>query len=116
MSMKIEQSVGENTVLHLEGEDIKDVFRQLASASEIFGAADKCGACGNKNVRFVVRNVPDGKKTYEFFELWCLNNSCRARLAFGQTSDGDGLFPKRRDDSGFKPNNGWEKYDPQAQK
>lgn len=111
--MKVEQSVG-NTRLFIEGDSVEDVFRQIAKASEIFGAADKCGACGKGNVRFVVRDVADGKKSYEFFELWCLD--CRARLSFGKLSDGSGLFPKRKNEDGsWKDNGGWEVYKPTKQ-
>lgn len=116
--LKVEQYVSDKYKLVVEAEDIKQLFRELKPASEIVGAAQKCGNCGSTNISFIVREAADTKnpkKMYEFFELKC--EKCKAKLQFGQLSDGsEGLFPKRKDDEGnYKPNGGWEVYKPQKE-
>ena len=103
--MIVECKVNATTIIKVDAETVKEAFEQLARASEIFGI-NSCGACGAKFVRHIVRNVDD----YTFYELKCLNQDCRARLAFGQSkSPKGGLFPSRKDkDGNWKKNDGWE--------
>lgn len=86
----------------------KDVFNILGSLSEIF-SYNQCGACKSPDIRYVVRETSKGNKKFQYHELHC--QKCRARLAFGQHSEGGTLFPKKKDEGGeFLPNNGWVKF------
>lgn len=107
--MEVQLKVTDKLWLKFEGADQKEVFRQIAKEQEIFGMTE-CGACKTANPRYVVRNVVDGKKTYEYFELHCQNQQCRAKLSFGCHQEGGGLFPKRKDGEAWLENNGWVKY------
>ena len=82
---------------------------RVFSTSEVFGI-DKCGKCGSGEIRYVTRMVDD----YTFHEMHC--TQCHARLAFGQNKKGGGLFPKRKENDKFLPNNGWTIYTPEAKK
>ena len=104
--------------VEIEGQNVKDLFRQIASLSEIFNE-EKCGQCGGTEIRPNTRTVEKNKKNYEYFEMVCLNPKCRARLSFGQKADGSGIFPTRKLDANGKPDrengsygqhNGWSKY------
>ena len=92
--------------VNVTGGNQKELFYALARTQEVFGN-DKCGACNSPHVRFVVREVSDGKKEHKYYEIHCTNFKCRAKLAFGQHATGDTLFPKRKDDDGWLENNGW---------
>jgi hypothetical protein len=49
----------------------------------------------------------------KYYELWCQNPDCRAKLGFGQHKTGDTLFPKRKDKEGnWLSDNGWVVYVP----
>lgn len=93
--------------IEVNGETVKEVVKQIASAQEVFEAETQCGMtnCSSANIRFQVRTVDDN----EFFELVC--NDCHARFSFGQNKKGGGLFPKRRDNGNPLPNRGWSKWD-----
>ena len=97
--------------IKVEGANQKEVFKKLASAQEVFEADDLCGVCGSGDIRFRVREVTKGNKTFDYFELAC--GKCFARLAFGQSNDTISLFPKRKDENNnYLPNRGWYKYQP----
>jgi hypothetical protein len=81
-------------VIEIQGETVKDVFRAIAQAQEVFEAAHTCGSCNSEDIRFQVRTVEDN----DFYELVCLE--CRAQLHFGQHKKGRTLFVKRRDEAG----------------
>lgn len=105
--MKVEFKPSEKITLVAEGETQFDIFQTLAEMQEVF-AEDACGKCKSKWLRFVVRNVQDGKKEYKYPELRCGNPSCRAKLTFGQSENGK-LFPvrfKRQDGEYVKDENG----------
>lgn len=90
----------------LEGQDIKDVFRQLAKVQEVFDAEAQCGMCESKDIRFLARKVED----FDFYELDC--QKCHAHFSFGQAKKGGALFPKRRDENGAPlPHDGWSRYE-----
>lgn len=99
--------------IEAEGENQKEVFRQLASLQEVFGE-DTCGCCGKNDLAFRVRNVEKEekgkKKTYEYFEMHC--RGCHAKLSYGCHQTGDSLFPKRKDDNNKwdTKHQGWVKY------
>lgn len=106
--MKVRYKVNDKLELESEAPDQKGVFAFLASVSEIFGI-NQCGKCKSKDIRPVVRTAAKGKQTFEFFEYHC--SACQSRLAFGQLSDGTGLFPKRKDEDGkWIENGGWTKF------
>jgi len=88
----------------VQGEQVKDLFEQIAGVQEVFEAECECGLCKSKNVNFRVRTVDDNK----YYELAC---ECGARFQFGQNKKGGGLFPKRKDkESMLLPNGGWAKW------
>ena len=63
----------------------------MAQIQEVF-EEENCGVCGGTDLRYVVR-VVDGN---HFPELVCQNQTCRAKLAFGQNKKGGTIFPKRK--------------------
>lgn len=82
----------------------KEAFETVARVQEVFDIAH-CGRCQSTDIRFVVREN-DG---YKFYELRC--NNCRAKLEFGQSREGGGLFPKRKDEDGqYRDHDGWFIY------
>jgi hypothetical protein len=96
----------------VEGEDAKAIFRELSSIQEVFDSEKQCGVCHGTEIRFLARQVDD----YQFYELACQTQGCRARFSFGQARKGGALFPKRKDEDGrWLDNGGWSKYEPQAQ-
>jgi len=103
-------------MFELEGGTAKEVFELISSVQEVFGAEDTCGCCNSPNIAFRVRETAKGAKVFKFFELHCLQPGCRARFAFGQSTDMVSLFPKRKDESGqYLPNRGWSKYVPKQE-
>ncbi len=114
--MEADFKVSPNLVLHLDFTGQTDLFKKLALFKEIFGISS-CGKCDSANIRHVVRNVDDPNKknkTYEYFEIHCLD--CHAKLGFGQKQDDNTiLFPKRKDEDGkYLPDDGWVKYNKQT--
>ncbi len=95
----------------VEGENPKVLFRELAAIQEVFDAETQCGVCHGTAIRLQARKVDD----FDFYELLCMNQECRARFQFGQAKKGGGLFPKRKDEDGhWLPNGGWSRYEPQG--
>lgn len=106
--MKAQFNVTKNLMIEIEEDSQTELFRGLAVAQEVFGETT-CEACKSENISYRVRTVDDN----DFYELVC--KACKAVLKFGQHKKGKTLFPVRKDDSnGYKKNNGWEKYVPQA--
>jgi hypothetical protein len=91
-----------NLEIEVEGETQKDLFREIASATEVFGEA-KCGACGCERITPHWRTVTQGKKVYEYPEYHCRNPECRARLSLGSSMEGGSLFPQRKLDAQGRP-------------
>jgi hypothetical protein len=105
------RSVSGRLFIKVEGASQKEAFKNLASAQEVFDGDDACGCCGNQHIRFRVRTVTKGSKSFDYFEMYC--PQCSARLAFGQSQDTISLFPKRKDDNNnWLPARGWFKYQP----
>lgn len=95
-------------MFEVTGETAKAVFREIALIQEVFDAERVCGCCKGTDIRFLARQVDD----YDFYELACEAQGCRARFSFGQAKKGGALFPKRKDEDGnWLPNNGWSKYE-----
>ena len=92
-----------NRLIEVEGDNQKDLFAQIAGAYEVFGES-KCGLCKSENIKPVVRTVPDGKKSIDFYEYQCL--ACLAKLQMGQSTDTESLFPKRKLDKNGRPDDG----------
>jgi hypothetical protein len=113
--MKAQLRVRSNLTVELEAEKQVDLFRLLASAQEVFGEA-KCGKCRSGNLGFRVRTV----KGNDFFEIVC--NGCRAVLSMGvHRGEAGTLFPRRHTEAGdgvkeWLPDNGWLKWDPEAER
>ena len=108
--MLVTVKLNEKLTVSLEASDQKDFFRQVSSIQEVCGS-NVCQACKSENTKFCVRNVTEGKKTFEFFEIRC--QDCRARLSFGSHQEGDTLFPKKKNGDTWLENGGWEVYKPQ---
>lgn len=102
--MKAKFNVTPNLQLELEAPNQKELFRALANVQEVFGNF-RCGKCKKTNLKFVVRTVDDN----DYYELHC--QDCFAKLGFGSHKKGDTLFPKRKDDDGYLPDNGWLRWD-----
>jgi len=96
-------------IFKVDGENPKAIFRALAGVSDVFGSISECGLCHGKDIRLRHRIVDDNS----FFEAACGNSACRAKLEFGQTKKGDGLFPRRKDETGaYLQNGGWKIWVP----
>lgn len=115
MNMKATIHLGRVSI-EVEGSNQIELFDAISGATEVFGE-EKCHKCGTPNIKFVSRKVTKGKQNWTFREMHCLE--CFSRLSFGQSLDGDTLFPKRKLDADGKPDsengqygphNGWTKY------
>lgn len=110
--MEVQYKVSNVCTIKIAGDGQKDIFKELASAVEIFGQVSECGACGSQAVPRV-RIVEDN----HFHEAACTNSKCRAVLAFGAHKKNGSLFPKRKDaDGNWLPSNGWTIFKPDAKK
>ena len=108
MSTKVRMQIGK-TWLEVDSESAKEAVRELSEYAEVFSET-KCGECGSQDVRPTFRQA----KGYDFYEMTCL--ACGAKLGFGQTKDGNRLFPKRKDqDGGPIGKDGWHRYESQGQ-
>ena len=93
-------------VVEVQGETVKDLFRGIGQAQEVFEAAACCGACESPNIQFRTRTIEDN----DYFELSC--QDCHSKLDFGQHKKGGTLFAKRKDSDGsWLPNAGWRKWE-----
>lgn len=93
--------------IHIEVEEstVKDLFRKMEEASEIFSTESCCGCCNSENIAPCVR-THDGN---DYFEFKC--HGCGATFSIGQRKVGGGLFPKYKDkDGNYLPNRGWAKW------
>jgi hypothetical protein len=102
--------------LEIEGGTQKELFENLASATEVFGE-ETCGLCQSEQINFAIRVVTVGKKVYTYHEYHC--KKCFARLSLGQNQEGGTLFPIRqllptgkpdRAEGKFGKHNGWTQF------
>ena len=92
--------------VEVEGTSQKAIFKGIAKLQEIFDP-EACGDCGDNETRFRVRTV----ESNDYYEKVC--NKCRAVLKFGQTKEGNNLFPKRKNADGeWEDNRGWVRWTP----
>jgi hypothetical protein len=89
--------------VEVEGANQKQLFAEIASAVEVFGEKS-CSLCSSEDIKPVVREVPDGKQVFTYYEYVC--NQCSAKLQLGQSTDTTTLFPKRKLDSKNRPDDG----------
>jgi hypothetical protein len=83
----------------VEAETIKEFMAHASRIFELFKDS-QCTRCRSPQgvaprVRFA--------QGYTFYEMYCLNNECRAKLTFGQENDekaGNPLFPHRKNEDG----------------
>jgi hypothetical protein len=95
----------------VEASSAKELFKEIAHLQEVFDEPC-CGVCGGREIRLAVRVAEGETGVFDYHELHC---ACGARLAFGQTRDGKGLFPKRKDPHGnWTKTNGWFLFDYQT--
>mgnify|MGYP001348781510 CR=1 FL=1 len=91
-------------LITVDAKTVKDAIKEFSEYAEEF-IEMICGACESTEV------VPLHRlsKGYEFYEMHCM--ACGAALSFGQTKEGERLFPKRKDkDGNAYENDGWRKY------
>jgi hypothetical protein len=91
----------------------QDLWEKIGHLDEVY-SNQKCGKCGNEDVKFVKRESTKGNKTFKYYELWCSDRQkCKAKLAFGiHNTDDKTLFPKRKTkDGSYLENDGWVSYD-----
>jgi hypothetical protein len=110
--MKIQAKVSPTLIVELEGDKQKDLFKQFASATEVFNVGP-CGLCGCKDVlpKWRVVTIIKGKKseTYEFPEYHCRGlledgRRCGARLTMSTQNDDSGnIYPNRKLVNGERP-------------
>ena len=104
------RSANGRLVFKLTGETSKDLWKLVASIQDTFEAESACGVCGETDIKFQLRLAGE-KDEFEYYELVCRNQDCRARFSFGQSLDKKNLFPRRKDkDGNWLLNHGWEKY------
>jgi len=124
--MKAQFKVSPKLIIELEEDTQDDLFKAIASATEVFG--DKvCGLCGGVELTFAWRTAEDKKgDKHDYPELRCENSNCYAHLGFGKLNDKSGnLFPHRKllpngkspgkddpdkDKAVYGKHNGWTKY------
>ena len=103
MTTSVRYPIGKGWIT-VEGESVKDAIRDLSDYSEVFNETT-CGICQSDQIRPSHRSA----KGYDFYEMVCC--SCGAKLSFGQTREGEKLFPKRKDQDGYEiGKNGWHQY------
>lgn len=88
-----------------------ELFKQLAEIQEVYeGLTCTYNGKTSEDVVLQVRSVEDN----DFLEAKCISNDFdirNARLSFGQTKKGGGIFPKRKNEDGtFNKNNGWRRW------
>lgn len=103
--MKAQVKVNPTTIIEVEAESQKSLFKLVASAHEVFGEKC-CGLCGSADIVPVWRTATKqvGKKIdeYEYPEMRCRGrlqdgSYCRAVLSLGTINDDSGtLFPTRK--------------------
>ncbi len=82
------KALGGRITIEVQGENAKELFKELASAQEVFDSASDCGMCHSVNLRFNVRIVD----SFTFYELRCVD--CGGALSFGQRKNMADLYPK----------------------
>lgn len=103
MSAKVRYPIG-RAWIEVDAVSVKESIKALSEYAEVFGQTH-CGLCQSDQV-WPVHRVAKG---YDFFEMKCA--ACGASLSFGQTREGERLFPKRRDQDGHEiGKNGWHQY------
>jgi hypothetical protein len=115
--VKAQVKVSPQIIVEVEGETQKDLFKAIASATEVFGEKC-CGLCASTRIVHAYRVVTQGKKVFEYPEYHC--QDCFARLSIGCLFENGGLFPHRKLDkdgkpsrkegSSFGPHRGWTKF------
>jgi hypothetical protein len=115
--LKVDLKVSSTVTISAEADKPTELFEQISLLQEVF-SHDKCGKCGEKNLRYIVRTDSDKNK---YYELQC--QSCYAKLTFGQNKDNLGrLYPRRKETDKKSimqgklekdaklPDNGWVRY------
>lgn len=121
--MKVLYKLNDKMTIDLEGSTQKELFAKIAQVQKEFEpifCVEKCGCCSSPNITYVTREATTAKKkTVTYYELHCTNLKCKARFSYGQSQDGNTLFPKNKDDNkmvkgengqeyrAFLPNGGW---------
>lgn len=96
----------------VDADNEKEFFSAIQHFEEIFVKNGKCGIC-SQPAEFHVREA-DG---YTFYEAWCSDYKCKAKLQFGQKKQTNELFPRRKDEKTGEliGKFGWAQYQPNKQ-
>ncbi len=65
-------------------ETTTDVHREMEYLTSLFGRVGKCSCCNSPavpKVRIVKANPAENKKGGTYYEWWCENQECRAKVA-----------------------------------
>lgn len=92
--MKINYRVNESCNFEVEtGNDLKQAFRFLAQANEVFGIR-KCGNCESHNLKYKFRQAKNKEgKICDYYSIECAD--CGHEFKFGlRQAEGQPLFPK----------------------
>lgn len=92
MSIKALVKVTNQLTFQVEGETEKELFTDIARVQEVFNH-NKCGKCGNTNVKYVCRKDSDNN---DWLEIVCQDFKCRAKLTYGVTKTEGQVFPRVR--------------------
>jgi translation initiation factor 2 beta subunit (eIF-2beta)/eIF-5 len=106
MTTTIRYPVGD-AIVTIQCQTVKEAIKELSEYGVVFGES-KCEMCQSEQV------IPTYKlaKGYDFYEMTCTD--CGASLSFGQTKEGERLFPKRKDKDGNAIGKfGWHQYQSQ---
>lgn len=109
--MKVTYTTKSGVTIEAEGSTMVEVWRQLATMTEVFATRSRCGMsdCQSDDIYFNRRTPEKNGKRYEYFELRC--RKCFARFSMGQHQEGGTLFPKWKGDDGNPlPDGGWSRY------
>ncbi len=98
--------------IEIEAESQKELFEGIAGLQGVFNN-NQCSVCGTERPNFIVRKASSDKgRTFNYYELQCRNNECRAKLHFGVHEEGETLFPKRKNEDGtYHAKQGWKIWD-----
>ena len=92
MAITARVKASENLWFDVSADTEPELFKQIARVQEVFSVS-KCGKCGCKDLKFVVRTAA---KKSKWLEVVCQDIGCRAKLVYSTTEDNNFVYPKIR--------------------
>ena len=89
------------------GDSMTSLHQAMSDVSDLYRVGGKCTVC-NGPARPVVRSPKAAKG--KFYEWWCDNMDCKAKMQLHQFKEGGGLY--RVDDDTFEVWDGEKKSEP----